>query len=131
MALMLRWTGVICAGMLLSGCGLPGQWNSRSLDPEIARGHFNFLAEPMPGPEFTRAIVHLHNDGTYSAEVYFGERVQQGSGSWEASGDRITFVDSKGFSQTYRYALSPNHKRLTVRREIEGTDVTLMLERRL
>jgi hypothetical protein len=130
MTLMLRNAGVICAGMLLSGCGITGQWSSRSLDPEIARDRFDFLAQPMTGTEFTRAHVSLHDDGRYSAEVYFGQWVQQSTGTWEKAGDRITFVDSKGFSQTYTYALSGDHRRLAVKRDIDGTEVTLTLERR-
>ena len=120
---------LMSAALMCSGCGLTGQWASTSLEPEIARDEFRLFDSMRDGREFTKATVDLHDDGTYSAEVYYGEKIEQSTGTWESAGRKLTFVDSRGRSQTYEYTLSGDHKKLTIVREIEGTDVVLELKR--
>ncbi len=113
----------------LPGCGMPGTWTSRDLEPEMARDEYFLLGPEHSGAGFTKATLRLRSDQSYSSEVYYGEHLQRGSGTWKQEDGKLTFVDSKGGSYTYEAELSGDQRRLTLTRMIEGTDVILVLER--
>lgn len=120
---------VVLLAPVLAGCGVTGSWSSVSLEPEIARDEFGMIGPAPLGKEFTRARVTLRDDGTYSADVYYGQHLRQSAGRWEKRPDGLTFVSDEGDSATYRTKLSSNHKKLWLIRRIEGTDVKLGLRR--
>lgn len=117
------------AGMALAGCSdLSGRWASKALEPQMARKEYEFLGKGMPDTEFTRAVVYLHDDGTYSAEVYYGENLRQSTGKWEKNADKLTLVDSRGDAYSYRIQITDGGKELKLVSVIRGTDVVLVMQ---
>ena len=116
--------------LIVSGCGVTGKWESTQLSPEIARDEYR-LVEPWlaPGHEFTRAHITIRHDGSYDADVHYGDIVRTSTGKWEEEDGTLTFVDDQGCSATYKRELSGDHKKLTLIRPIKGTDVKLTLAR--
>ena len=124
------WSGLALGIlMLLTGCSLAGHYTSRSLDPDMARKEFKLLGTGAMGPEFTKAAITLNPNKTFSAEVYYGENLEQDTGSWQYSDGKLTLTDSKGVSQTYTIDLSGDGKTLKMVRTIRGTDVVLIMVR--
>lgn len=113
------------------GCGMTGSWSSASLSPEVARNEFAMFGQKPPHAEFTQADVTLRDDGTYTADVHYGNVTVHSDGTWEQQDGQITFVDDKGVSKTYQANLSGDHKELVLVRSIEGTDVKLKLKRKI
>jgi hypothetical protein len=114
----------------MAGCGMTGSWSSASIEPEIARDEFAMFGVKPAGAEFTRADITIRDDGSYMADVHYGDIVHHSTGTWEKEGEKITFVDSEGISRTYDADLSGDHKELALARPIEGTDVKLVLKRK-
>lgn len=122
--------GLAAMGLLLAtGCGLQGKWVSESFGPELARDQFGLVGLRVQGVEFTKATIWLRKDKTYTLEAYYGENLHRSTGTWETTDHKITFVDSKGVSQTYNYDLVEGDKKLKLIRTIKGTDVVLELKR--
>lgn len=111
-----------------AGCSMAGTWSTESFEPEMARDEFRLLG-PVPGYEFSRADFRLHDDGTYNADVYYGDFVQQTHGTWKHKDGKLTFVDYRGGSYTYDVKMSADGRRLELSTPIEGTEVVLHMER--
>ncbi len=123
-------TTLFAASMCVTGCGVTGEWESESLAPEIARDEFRLFGSVASGMNFTSAVITIQDGGRFSAEVHYGPLVEQVTGTWEKSGEKITFVDSLGRSETYRYDLSDDQKELKIVKPIEGSDVVVTLARK-
>lgn len=122
--------GIVSAILIAGGCGVTGQWESTQLSPEIARDEYRLVDPWMaPGHEFTRAQITIRDDGSYDADIYYGDIVHTSTGKWEEEDGTLTFVDDQGRSATYKRELSGDHKKLTLIRPIKGTDVKLTLAR--
>jgi len=127
---LLQWSGVCVLISVMLGCGMTGTWTSKSLEPEIARNEFSLFGQKPHLAEFTRAEITIRDDGSYTADAYYGDLAVHSTGTWEKHGDQITFVDTKGISKTYDAELSGDHKELVLVRSIEGTKVRLVLTRK-
>jgi hypothetical protein len=115
--------------LLVAGCGLSGRWQYDSLEPEIARREMRLFGPYAPGETLTDAVIVIHDDQTYSAEVRYGDEVQLSSGRWERSGERITFVPETGGAHTYDCRLAEWDNELELQQRVAGTDVVITFER--
>jgi hypothetical protein len=95
----------------------------------MARDEFRLITPSGAPGEFTKTHLVIHKDNTYSAETFYGDFVEQSTGTWERSGSKLTLVDSRGRSQTYYYDVSSDGKELRMSRPIRGTEVVLVLGR--
>jgi hypothetical protein len=125
----LPYLGWLPAMVVLSGCGVPGHWASTMFEPESARDEFRLVGDTTPGLAFTRATLILNDDTTYSAEAYYGDRMERSTGKWELADETLTLVDSRGPTQTYKVDLEASGQRLELVRPIQGTDVKLVMKR--
>jgi hypothetical protein len=124
---MIKLATVALFAAFLAGCSITGEWKYQEFKPEVARQEFNFLGTGNLVKDFTGADITLRKDKTYTARVYYGDEAVITHGTWEKTDDKITFVDTGGHAYSYRYDREGND--LSLSEMVQGTEVTLTLER--
>jgi hypothetical protein len=110
------------------GC-MTGTWTYDSMEPEMARDDYRMFGPTFPGQEFTNVTLRLHDDGTYHGTAYYGEDVQNSTGTWKYRDGKLTLVDRSGGAYTWDADLKKSGQELELERTMEGTDVILTLKR--
>jgi hypothetical protein len=119
----------ICLLIILSGCSLPGRWESVSFKPDVAKNKFRLLGPAGEGLEFRKTILTLNKDKSYSAETYYGTYVELSDGKWERQDGKLTLIDKLGNPYKYNYKIYDGGNSLRLTRQLEGTDMILELHR--
>ncbi len=114
--------------LLTTGCSLSGRWVGSDLRPELARDDFDLFRPVTATANFARADIRLQEDGTFSADVVYGDEVTRASGTWRYEGNRLTLTDSKGNASVYNVEFKTANT-IHLIALVEGTDVTLKLNR--
>ena len=122
---------LVLSSVAVSGCGLKGHWQSREIDPTVARDEYRPFGTVSPGGPFSRADVYLNEDQSYTADVYYGNEAVRSNGTWQKKDfkNEITFLPTTGSAYTYKYELKDFDSTLVLTREVQGTDVKWILKR--
>ena len=126
---MLYTIGALSLVAVLAGCGggLKGNWSGDKLSPEMARDEFKFLVPASTPGKLAKADLNLQKDRTFSASVVYGTQVYPVSGTWEWKKPKLVLRDNRG--EAYIYMARKDDDRLRITQGIDGTDVTLELEK--
>ena len=126
--------GMIVGSLLtvggLSGCAtLVGNWESTSLDPEMARDQFRLIRSDNATGDFLQAKVTFDKDGRYVAETYYQGGNSLSRGTWEYANGRLTLNDDELGAHSYAADFGPGGT-FEIVQPIKGTDVVLTMTRR-
>lgn len=111
-----------------TGCAINGRWVGGDLNPEMARDQFDLMRPDGNMDEFVQADIRFQNDGTYMADLRYGDVLKRSTGTWKHQGDKLTLVEEDGDPQVF-LVKQPDGATLNLIVGVKGTDVTLTLKK--
>jgi hypothetical protein len=116
------------ASLAAAGCGIQGRWVGGDLKPEMARDQFNLMRPEGNFDTFVQADIRFQQDGTYLADLRYGDVLKRSTGTWELKEDKLTLVEADGHPQVFLIK-QPDAATIKLTVGIKGSDVTLTLKK--
>jgi hypothetical protein len=114
-----------------SGCAtIAGRWSGGDLMPAMARDQFDLFRPSDNTDNFVSAELRLQSDGTYMADIIYGEKLVRSAGTWKLDGRKLTMTDNSGRSQVF-VARKTDKTTLTITTGIKGTEVILTVKKQV
>jgi hypothetical protein len=130
----MRRFGTFCLLTVLlgtSGCAtIAGRWSGSDLMPAMARDQFDLFRPNGNTANFVSAELRLQNDGTYTADIIYGEELVRSAGTWKLEGRKLTMTDNSGRAQVF-VARKTDKTTMTITTGIKGTEVVLMVKKQI
>jgi hypothetical protein len=130
----MRRFGVCCLlALLLSTTGcvtIAGRWSGGELVPAMARDQFDLFRPEGNTASFVSAELRLQEDGTYTADLKYGEELIRSTGTWTFEGQKLSMTDNEGRSLVF-VARKVDDMTLEIITGIKGTDVVLTVKKQI
>jgi len=123
-----------CLGLLVVACQgcatLVGRWSGDDVTPAMARDQFDLLRPPGNTANFVSADIRLQQDGTFTADVKYGNDLVRATGSWKLDGEKLSLTDQAGRAEVF-LAKRIDETTLQIVTGIKGSDVVLKLKKQV
>lgn len=106
------------AMLVLTGCGVTGDWTLHTITPEEARQHYEL------------ASVTLNDDGTYTANATRAGREVTSTGTYTFENGKLSFSSDAGKTRTYDARLILCGCKMVVKTTVEGEEVKAIMKRK-
>ena len=113
------------------GCAtLNGRWSGGDVTPAMARDQFDLFRPQANKASFVSAEIRLQQDGTFTAEIKYGNDLVRATGTWKLDGEKLSLTDQAGRAQIF-LTKRIDENTLQIITALKGTDVVLTVKKQV